>query len=97
MNRNYGPSSDTTQGAFSRRALLRGGGRMLGGALLSHMLQTREALNAAATVEAAAQNDPVETMREFLGKAPINVTKVAESLYMLSGPGGNIGVSVGQD
>lgn len=41
--------------------------------------------------------DPVEQMRTYLGGLPVVRQKVRENLYVLTGPGGNIGLLAGTD
>ena len=68
----------------SRRAFLRSGGALAGGAIL---------LRYAPGVLAQA-NTP-DARRAQMGAAPIETTKLGERLVMLSGPGGNVVVSHG--
>jgi cyclase len=68
----------------SRRAFLQGAGALTGGALL---------LRYAPAV--LAQANPLDARRAQLGAAPIETTKLADRLVMLSGPGGNVVVSLG--
>jgi hypothetical protein len=68
----------------SRRAFLQGAGALTGGALL---------LRYAPAV--LAQANPLDARRAQLGAAPIETTKLADRLVMLSGPGGNVVVSHG--
>ena len=71
----------------SRRAFLRSGGALAGGAML---------LRYAPDVMAqAAQANVADTMRAQLGAAPIETLKLGERIVMLSGPGGNVVVSHG--
>jgi glyoxylase-like metal-dependent hydrolase (beta-lactamase superfamily II) len=46
---------------------------------------------------AAAQDPGVEKMRAQMGAAPIETTKLADGVVMLSGPGGNVVVLTGRD
>ena len=52
---------------------------------------------AAAGVQAPPQDPVVEKMRAQMGSAPIETTKLADGLVMLSGPGGNVVVLFGRE
>jgi cyclase len=74
----------------SRRAFLRSGGLLAGGAMLM-----RYAPGAIAQAGQTAQANVADTMRAQLGAAPIETLKLGERIVMLSGPGGNVVVSHG--
>jgi cyclase len=81
----------------SRRMFLRSTG-VLTGVLVAHYLpDTLLDTVAAAAVQAPPQDPVVEKMRAQLGSAPIETTKLADGLVMLSGPGGNVVVLFGRE
>jgi cyclase len=68
----------------NRRAFLRATGTLTSGALLLRYAPT-------GLLEAAiAQATPLDARRAQIGAAPIETTRLAERLVMLSGPGGNV-------
>jgi glyoxylase-like metal-dependent hydrolase (beta-lactamase superfamily II) len=68
----------------NRRAFLRATGTLTSGALLLRYAP-------AGLLEAAiAQATPLDARRAQIGAAPIETTRLAERLVMLSGPGGNV-------
>lgn len=80
----------------SRRWFLRSTGVLTGGMLVSRYLPDAPLdTSAAAAVQAPPQDAAVEKMRAQLASAPINTTKLADGLVMLSGPGGNVVVLFG--
>lgn len=82
----------------SRRLFLRTAGLVSGGALVSRSLPGAifEATASAHGVQPAP--DPVvEKRRAQMAAAPIETTKLAEGLVMLSGPGGNVVVMSGRE
>lgn len=85
--------------ASSRRYFLRTAGALTGGALaLRYAPAGLFELDArAATLQGAAQQDPLAAMRAQTGAAPIVTTPLRERLVMLSGPGGNVVVLQGPD
>ena len=82
----------------SRRLFLRTAGLMSGGALVSGSVAGAifEATASAHGVQPAP--DPaVEKRRAQMAAAPIETTKLAQGLVMLSGPGGNVVVMFGRE
>jgi glyoxylase-like metal-dependent hydrolase (beta-lactamase superfamily II) len=82
----------TTPAPITRRQILKGGFAVAGGALVPAWMARPLA---AALQQAAA--DPLAQMRAQMGAPPIETLKLAESLVMLSGPGGNVVVLSGSD
>jgi len=68
----------------NRRAFLRATGTLTSGALLLRYAP------AGLLEAAAAQATPLDARRAQIGAAPIETTRLAERLVMLSGPGGNV-------
>ena len=82
----------------SRRTFLRSTGVLTGGVLISRYLPDALLGRVAATgLQAPPQDAAVEKMRAQMGSAPIETTKLAEGLVMLSGPGGNVVVLFGRE
>jgi cyclase len=89
---------------YTRRALLRSTGLLAGSALASRFIPSDlwAQAKAPATAPSAAQlkQDGIaalEARRAQMAKAPIQRTKLTESLELLSGPGGNVVVLHGAD
>jgi cyclase len=77
---------------------LRSTGVLTGGVLISrYMPDALVDTVAAARVQAPVQDAAVEKMRAQMGSAPIETTKLADGLVMLSGPGGNVVVLFGPE
>ena len=82
----------------SRRIFLRSTAVLTGGALVScHVPGALIDTVAAHGLQAPAQDPVVEKMRAQMGSAPIETTKLADGLVMLSGPGGNVVVLFGRE
>jgi cyclase len=82
----------------SRRIFLRSTVVLTGGALASRYVPCALIDTAAAQgLQAPAQDPAVEKMRAQMGAAPIETTKLADGLVMLSGPGGNVVVLFGPE
>lgn len=84
----------------SRRRFLHDASLLAGGALVLRYApgQAISTPAYAGMLQAAtAQADPVAAMRAQMGAAPIQTTKLADGLVMLSGPGGNVVVLHGPD
>ena len=78
-----------------RREILRGVVGLTGGALLAHVFPgTLRCAGAQGTAPAA---DPLAAIRAQIGAVPIQTSKLAENLTLLSGPGGNVVVLNGAD
>jgi glyoxylase-like metal-dependent hydrolase (beta-lactamase superfamily II) len=88
----------THPSSASRRRFLRSTGVLTGGVLVSRYLPGA-LLDAAvaARMQAPAEDPAVEKMRAQMGAAPIETTKLADGLVMLSGPGGNVVVHFGRE
>jgi cyclase len=84
-----------TRPTLTRRRLLRGGLILAGGTILPAWPEwlAREGWAA----QAAAATDRLAEMRAGMAAAPIQTTRLTDSLVMLSGPGGNIAVLSGPD
>jgi cyclase len=83
---------------MNRRELLRGGAMLASGGVLAHAWPawlTKEAI--AAYQVAPAIQDQVAAARAGMAAAPIESLKLADTLTMLSGPGGNVVVLNGPD
>ncbi len=92
------PHNFSEQGRVTRRRILRTGGAFAGRFLLGQAIP--ESLYAAwppQSLQAPAGADPLVAARAEFGKVPIASTPLADHLTMLSGPGGNVVVSSGQD
>jgi len=88
----------THTGSSSRRTFLRSTGVLASGVLISRYLPDALVGTAAATGrQAPPQDAAVEKMRAQMGSAPIETTKLADGLVMLSGPGGNVVVMFGRE
>src|SRR4029453_15198631 len=84
--------------ATSRRIFLRSTAVLTGGALASRYVPCALIDTAAAQgLQAPAQDPAVEKMRAQMGAAPIETTKLADGLVMLSGPGGTVVVLCGPE
>ena len=82
----------------SRRAFLRSAGVLTGGTLVARYVPAAAfAFPAAAGRQAAASDPMVEKMRAQMGANPIETTKLADGLVLLSGPGGNVVAMFGKD
>jgi glyoxylase-like metal-dependent hydrolase (beta-lactamase superfamily II) len=82
----------------SRRTFLRSTGVLTGGVLIARYLPGALVGTVAATgIQAAPQDAAVEKIRAQMGSAPIETTKLADGLVMLSGPGGNVVVMFGRE
>lgn len=97
-------SSNSFLNPTSRRAMLRDSATLAGNAFLAQLfpasLRASFPWNAPwnATWNAPQQSaDPVAAFRAQLGANPIQSQKLADSLTMLSGPGGNVTVLTGPD
>jgi cyclase len=84
----------TRREAF-RRGTLFLGGAVLGGSLVPKMFAQAAPQPAANSVE--NPEHPIAQMRVQISQAPIGTDKVVDGIYMLSGPGGNVGLYVGED
>ena len=89
---------------ITRRQLLKRGGLLAGSAMLAPLfpgaLSPRSAAAAARYAQqgaGAAPADALPAMRAQLGAIPIQSTKLADNLTLLSGPGGNVVVLHGPD
>jgi cyclase len=80
---------------LSRRDLLRGGAIVAGGALLPAWPEWL--VNQAWAAQAAAAPDQLAAARAGMAAAPIETTRLTDTLAMLSGPGGNVVVLNGPD
>jgi cyclase len=81
----------------SRRTFLRSTGVLTGGVLISRYLPGALVDPVAEADAQAAQDAAVEKIRAQIGSAPIETTKLADRLVMLSGPGGNVVVLSGSE
>lgn len=81
---------------ITRRALLRTAGVLGGGAALAHVFPPAIA-RASALARQAAPADPLAATRAQMAAAPIEATRLTDTLTMLSGPGGNVAVLNGPD
>lgn len=85
--------------AINRRALLRTAGVLGGGAALAHLFPSSIARASALLVQAPPA-DPLAAAAAFraqMAAAPIEATKLTDTLTMLAGPGGNVVVLNGPD
>ena len=80
---------------LSRRDLLRGGAIVAGGALLPAWPEWL--VSDAWSAQPAAATDQLAAARAGMAAAPIETTRLTDSLTMLSGPGGNVVVLNGPD
>ena len=98
MDANENPSF-TNPSFTTRRRILQSAGAFAGGAFLAEMLpQTLSAaFSGDAGQEAAPSGDKLSAMRAAFGKTPIEATKLADNLTLLTGPGGNVIVCNGSD
>ncbi|MBZ5643264.1 MAG: MBL fold metallo-hydrolase [Acidobacteriia bacterium] len=80
---------------FTRRQILQTAGMFAGGSLLTQALP--RSLAAAFPQQPAAAPDTIVTARARFGSTPIEPTKLADTLTLLTGPGGNVIVSNGPD
>ena len=81
---------------ISRRDWLRAG-TVLGGAALTHVFLPPGVRAYALLQQAAAPADPLAATRAQIAAAPIEVTKLTDTLTMFLGPGGNIVALTGPD
>jgi cyclase len=79
---------------ITRRTALGAAGTLAGAALLRHAVS---GVLASAPRQAAAQGDRLTQMRQQLGAAPIAVEKLAPTVSLLSGAGGNVILIQGKD
>jgi len=79
----------------TRRGFLRATGLIGGGAAIARYMPAVEA--ALFGFQAPAPDPEVEKRRAQMGAAPIETTKLAEGVVMLSGPGGNVVVLTGRE
>src|SRR5262245_1963053 len=94
----YAHAMKTQMVSRSRRVFLRSTAVLTGGALVSRYVPGTLVHTAAAHgLQAPAQDPAVEKMRAQMGAAPIETTKLADGLVMLSGPGGNVVVLFGRE
>ena len=82
---------------MNRRELLKIATVVGGGGVIAHLLPPSVARAYALVQQAAAPADPLAAMRAQMAAAPIEVTKLTDTLTMLSGPGGNVVVLNGPD
>jgi cyclase len=78
--------------AITRRELLRGSSFIAGGLAISKFAPVAVGL-----AQPAAPADSVAAIRAMLGAAPIQTSKLANNLTLLSGPGGNVLALHGSD
>jgi cyclase len=85
--------------SYSRRKILQATGAFAGGTFCAQMFP--QSLVAAfppyAQQAGAPPADPLAAMRATFGKVPIEATKLADHLTLLTGPGGNVIASSGSD
>ena len=81
----------------TRREFLRGTGLLGGAALIASYTPGVVEAVVAHGRQAPAPDPLVEKMRAQMGAAPIETTKLAEGVVMLSGPGGNVVVLTGRE
>jgi cyclase len=94
----YAHPMTTQTVSTSRRMFLRSTGVLTGGVLVSRYLPDPLLDTVAASgVQAPPQDPAVEKVRAQMGSAPIETTKLADGLVMLSGPGGNVVVLFGRE
>ena len=79
----------------TRRAFLRATGLFGGAAAFATYMPAVE--TAVVGFQAPAPDPEVEKRRAQMGAAPIETTKLAEGVVMLSGPGGNVVVLTGRE
>ncbi|HXW04352.1 MAG TPA: MBL fold metallo-hydrolase [Vicinamibacterales bacterium] len=84
-----------TSVSLTRRRLLKSGLTIAGGALIAPALPSWVARPSAAVLPQAA--DPLAPMRAQFAAVPISISKLTDTLAMLSGPGGNMVVMTGPD
>ena len=82
---------------MNRRELLKIATVVGGGGVIAHLLPPSVARAYALVQQAAAPADPLAAMRAQMAAVPIEVTKLTDTLTMLSGPGGNVVVLNGPD
>lgn len=88
--------SRSDEKVFTRRQMLQSAGAFAGGSLLAQLFP--QPLAAAFPQQAAAAPpDTVMTARARFANAPIEPTKLSDTLTLLTGPGGNVVVSNGTD
>jgi cyclase len=82
-----------------RREMLRDSATLAGSAFLAHLLPgaVRAGATAYGPQGAAPAADPLAAVRAQIGAMPIQTQKLAESLTLLSGPGGNVVVLNGAE
>lgn len=92
-------NSENSIRQFSRREIMRAAGRLAGGFAASQMFPVAVPKAAARTEQegGTAAADALAAQRARFGKAPIESTKLSESLTLLRGPGGNVVVLNGPD
>ena len=83
-----------TSTLITRRAILRGATTLAGGVVASRFFP---GLPAFAWQAGTAQADPAAAIRAQMGAVPIQTSKLADNLSLLSGPGGNVVVLSGGD
>lgn len=81
---------------ITRRQLLKTSSIVGGGAVLAYLFPDSIA-RAYALTQQAAPADPLAATRAQMAATPIEVTKLTDTLTMLSGPGGNVVVLNGPD
>ncbi len=82
---------------ITRRDLLRTASLVGGGAVLAHLLPGTLVRGYALAQRGAPPADPVAAARAGMAATPIEVTKLTDTLTILSGPGGNVVVLNGAD
>jgi cyclase len=82
---------------ITRRELLKAASVAGGGAVITYLFPEPIARAYALAQQAASPADTLATTRKQMATAPIDVTKLTDTLTMLSGPGGNVVVLNGPD
>ena len=82
---------------MNRRDLLKNAAFFGGGVALMRLLPESVLQAYAQAPRAGAPADPLAAMRAQMAATPIEVTKLTDTLTMLSGPGGNVAVLNGPD
>ncbi len=84
---------------ISRRAFVRNSASLLGGAYLCalHLAPAGHAERPPAAQAAAGAPDEVEQMIQYMGAQPVIRQQLRRNIFVLSGPGGNIGLLTGPD
>jgi cyclase len=77
--------------------MLRAVATLTGGAAIVGTVPARAFAAIRAMLPQTANTDPIQAMRAQMGSIPIQTTKLADNLTLLSGPGGNVVVLHGSD